>query len=215
MPGREAKSRLLEAAVLLFAEKGYEGVGIREIAAAAGWNSALVAYYFRGKEGIHRAALELACDQVQRLAESFPALPGEAEPDARPRAEAALRETIRTILGSALPEPGDQEGALASALIALFLREMAAPVAGTETLVLAAVRFHQERMDRCIRIIRPDLDAHAVTRTGMSIYGLMLFFLTYKDVLPGFGEDGFAGAGLASLIDHVTGFALQGLRPAT
>ena len=45
--GSEAKSRLVKTAVLLFAEKGYVGVGIREIAGAASQNCSLISYLAR------------------------------------------------------------------------------------------------------------------------------------------------------------------------
>ena len=210
---REAKSRLLEAAVLLFGAKGYAGVGIREIAAAAGRNSSLISFYFGGKAGVHQAAVSLACRQVECLVDGFPTLPGEAEPDARPRAEAALRETIRSLMHFALPEPPqtDGEGAFSLALIMLFLRELAAPVPETEPLVLAAARTHADYMNRCVQAICPDLDARSTHAIGTSIYGQLLFFLTYNGVVPHLGSVGTAGTGLA---EYVTGFVLRGLRPS-
>jgi AcrR family transcriptional regulator len=55
MRTREA---ILRAAQKLFAEKGYTTTGVREIAAEARVNSALVRRYFGSKEGLLRAALE-------------------------------------------------------------------------------------------------------------------------------------------------------------
>jgi AcrR family transcriptional regulator len=212
----DAKSRLLEAAVTRFAVKGYTGVGIREIAAAAGQHSAMISFYFGGKEGIHQAAVCLACHQVECLVDSFPALPGDAEPDARPKAEAALGETIRTLLRLSLPaqSPTDDKAAFTFALIMLYLRELSSSVPEKESLVLAAARPHADYMNRCIQAIRPDLDARSALAIGMSIYGQLLFFLTYKGVVPSFGQAGFAETGLASLAEHVTDFVLRGLRPS-
>jgi AcrR family transcriptional regulator len=212
----EAKSRLLHAAVLLFAEKGYAGVGIREIATAAGRNSSMISFHFGGKEGIHQAAVNLACGRVQRLAGSFPALAGEGQPEGRPGAEAGLRETIRTFLGFAFPPApaGDAEGTFTHALIMLFLRELASPVPETQAMVLAAARPHADYMNRCIRALRPDLDARSALAIGMSIYGQLVFFLTYKGVVPSFGTAGFAGTGPASLAEPMTDFVLRGLRPS-
>jgi AcrR family transcriptional regulator len=210
----EAKSRLLKVAVLLFGKMGYEGVGIREIATAAGRNSSMISFHFGGKEGLHQAAVTLACGQIQRLVESFPALAGEGQPDARNRAEAGLRETIRILLDFAFPPspPVDAEGAFTLALIMLFLRELASPVPATEAMVLAAARPHANYMNRCIHAIRPDLDARSALAIGMGIYGQLVFFLTYKGVVPSFGTAGFAGAGPASLAEPLADFVLRGLR---
>jgi AcrR family transcriptional regulator len=45
-----SKEKLLKSAEVLFARKGFREVSVREIAAHAGVNSALVGYYFRGKQ---------------------------------------------------------------------------------------------------------------------------------------------------------------------
>ena len=47
------QDRLLDAAEKLFCEKGFEGTGVRDIAASAGCNVAAVNYYFGGKEKLY------------------------------------------------------------------------------------------------------------------------------------------------------------------
>jgi AcrR family transcriptional regulator len=47
-----SREKLLLSAERLFAEGGFEGVSVRDIANAAGVNSALVGYYFGGKQGL-------------------------------------------------------------------------------------------------------------------------------------------------------------------
>lgn len=53
--GRDAKTALLEAARALFAQRAFATVTVRELAATAGVNPALVNYHFGGKEGIYEA----------------------------------------------------------------------------------------------------------------------------------------------------------------
>jgi AcrR family transcriptional regulator len=52
------REAILRAAQNLFATKGYTTTGVRQIAADAGVNSALVRRYFGSKQGLLRAALE-------------------------------------------------------------------------------------------------------------------------------------------------------------
>ena len=47
-----SREKLIASAERLFADRGFDGVSVRDIAKAAGVNSALVGYYFRGKEGL-------------------------------------------------------------------------------------------------------------------------------------------------------------------
>lgn len=52
------KQKILTASERLFAHFGYDGVSIRDIAAAADVNSALIRYYFGAKDQLYRALFE-------------------------------------------------------------------------------------------------------------------------------------------------------------
>ena len=54
----KTKERIIEAATRLFAERGLDGVTVREICRAAKVNGALVNYHFRSKEGLYRECVE-------------------------------------------------------------------------------------------------------------------------------------------------------------
>ena len=54
---QDAREKLLVAGTELFAKKGFAGVSIRELAIAAGVNSALISYHFGGKEGLYEAVI--------------------------------------------------------------------------------------------------------------------------------------------------------------
>ena len=56
--GTDPKKRILESAISLFSQKGFAAVGVREIAADAGVNIAMISYYFVGKVGILKEILE-------------------------------------------------------------------------------------------------------------------------------------------------------------
>ena len=50
-PRGSSRLNLIKAAVRVFAEKGFEGARVREIAGLAGVNSSLVSFHYRGREG--------------------------------------------------------------------------------------------------------------------------------------------------------------------
>lgn len=50
--------QILQVAIRLFAEKGYEATSTREIVEAAGVTKPMLYYYFQSKEGLCRAALQ-------------------------------------------------------------------------------------------------------------------------------------------------------------
>jgi AcrR family transcriptional regulator len=60
--GEETRRRIIEVALRLFGERGYEGASTRDIAAAAGVNAPALQYYFDNKEGVYRACAEYIAD---------------------------------------------------------------------------------------------------------------------------------------------------------
>ncbi|WP_165497159.1 TetR family transcriptional regulator [Rhodococcus sp. ABRD24] len=85
----DRRSRISRAAEHLFSERAYEAVSIRDIAADAGVNSALIRYYFGTKDELYRA---LFTDRYQVIsAERMAGLT--AVPDGLP-----ARESLRAII---------------------------------------------------------------------------------------------------------------------
>jgi AcrR family transcriptional regulator len=64
----EVRDALVRAGIELFAERGPGAVSVREVAAAAGVNHALVFRHFGSKEGLVRAVFEELFERVRRLA---------------------------------------------------------------------------------------------------------------------------------------------------
>jgi AcrR family transcriptional regulator len=60
----DTRERLITAAGRLFAERGFAGVSVRAIAAAAGVNWSLVGYHFRGKHGLLAEVYRRHCDSL-------------------------------------------------------------------------------------------------------------------------------------------------------
>ena len=63
------RASLLDAARQLFLARGFAAVSIREIAAAAGVNAAMIHYYFGDKLGLYRAMLEAAAGPFREALE--------------------------------------------------------------------------------------------------------------------------------------------------
>jgi AcrR family transcriptional regulator len=61
-----SREKLIASAERLFADRGFNGVSVRDIANAAGVNSALVGYYFRGKEGLLSEVYTRHCEPMKR-----------------------------------------------------------------------------------------------------------------------------------------------------
>ena len=68
---QDARDKVLSAGTELFAVQGFAGVSIRELATAAGVNSALISYHFGGKAGLYEAVVTA---QYERLVGKFEAI---------------------------------------------------------------------------------------------------------------------------------------------
>jgi TetR/AcrR family transcriptional regulator len=62
----QVRHRLVEAALALAHERGFQAIGVRQIASAAGVTPGMIAYYFGGKRGLYEALIDAT---YQRLLE--------------------------------------------------------------------------------------------------------------------------------------------------
>lgn len=62
--GEETRRRIIDVALRLFSERGFEGASTREIAKAAGVNAPALQYYFDNKEGVYRACAQYIADSL-------------------------------------------------------------------------------------------------------------------------------------------------------
>lgn len=190
----DRRTRLLEAAVRLFSLHGYEDVGIRSIARAAGCTSAMIAFHFKGKRQLYRAAVAWTLAYVIRLTSDFPPLPDPQDPDAPARAEAALRAAHRRVLG--VVRGGESSPGLEPHLVGLFLRELGHPEPGRHGAAHEAVQPLLVYLARALRLARPGCRDGEIQAEMAARVGEALFRLTYPEFHhalhppPGPGEPG-------------------------
>jgi len=80
----EPRERILDAARELFSAKGYSAVGVRELAARACVNIAMISYYFGSKQGVLEELINRFFDLYEAVATEVAAI--EADPERRVRA---------------------------------------------------------------------------------------------------------------------------------
>jgi AcrR family transcriptional regulator len=109
-----ARTRLLHAALRLFAEHGFAKTSIRQVAQAACVNPASISYYFGDKSGLYRAAFT----EPMGGPVSLDAWPKGARPP-------TVREAITLLIGSFMQPL--HEGELVELCMRLHFREMLDP----------------------------------------------------------------------------------------
>jgi len=67
---RDTRERIVDAALKVFAERGFDGAKTREIAERAGVNLGLIKYYFDTKQGLWKSAVDRAFEDLRRALEA-------------------------------------------------------------------------------------------------------------------------------------------------
>ena len=95
--GEEVRMKIIEAALRVFGDNGYERASTRQIAAEAGVNPPALQYYFDGKEGLHLACGQYITDHISRDLDAAYAVAGSVNPD-DPGAAGAATDALCFIL---------------------------------------------------------------------------------------------------------------------
>jgi AcrR family transcriptional regulator len=114
------KERLLDAALKLFGERGFEGASVRDITAEAGVSLGLVRRHFDSKEGLRRALDDRLVEDAQTILEE---LPVDASPD-----------LLRQLWAAAVLRYGGPERA---GMVAAYLRRALLEVSGASEALFA------------------------------------------------------------------------------
>lgn len=192
---------LLEAAVVVFAERGFRAASVREICQRAAVNVAAVNYHFGDKESLYAEALTFALHCAHA---KYPADLGLA-PGATPA------ERLYAFVHSFLLRIFDEGRAAWHGK--MMSREMIEPTAALDGLVQAEIRPMSEQLSRIIRDLLGRKAGEAeVRRCGMSVVSQCLFYEHCRPVIARlFPDMPFTAEGVERLADHITRFSLAAL----
>jgi len=203
--GRADKTRqdIIDAAGLLFAEKGFKATTIADICKAAKVNQAAVNFHFGGKEQLYIALVRFGYEY------SLTEIPWPKWEPGTP-ATSKLRDFILTFLRRAV---ADHEPRWPCQLI---MREMIEPTKACEEFVSGYIRPSLALLHGILQdLLPPDFPQDRRILIGHSIIGQMLFYRVARPVLQLVlaGNDllRFDEAQMERLADHITAFTLAAL----
>ncbi|MFO0938096.1 MAG: CerR family C-terminal domain-containing protein [Gemmataceae bacterium] len=196
----DARQRLLDAAIVVFANKGYEAASIREICSQAGVNIAGVNYYFRDKEKLYVEAAKhahlAACGHV---AESI------REIDASIPASVQLQYFIRE-MATRMHAPADPHA------VQIMMREMANPTVAGQAVIQEYVQPLAFRLREILRSLLPTFDEPHLLMVGFSIIGQILYYRQNRRVSELiFGPEGIGSLDAEMVVSHITRFTFAAL----
>ena len=193
--GAEARARLLNAALRLFAEKGFANTSTRELATAAGVNIAAISYYFGDKAGLYRAAYTEPMGTCSDMA-VFDA------------STVSLEDALRMML-SYIVEPM-KLGDLVQLCTRLHFREMLEPTGLWAEEIDNGIRPAQVALVlvlcKHLGLAQPDDDVH---RLAFSIVGLAIHLFVGRDVVQALQPQLLAApAAIDAYTERLLGYAM-------
>jgi AcrR family transcriptional regulator len=204
---RDTKDRLVAAATTLFAERGFHGTTVRDIAERAGANVAAGNYHYGSKKALYLEVLRAQFAEVRALLDAQGANPAPAafarlDRDALTR---ILRTRVRLMLEMLIGPPPGVHGTL-------MQREMVDPSEAMPVIVAEFIRPMFEEMYDIVAHLAPGLDRASVERCVHSVIGQGLFYrFTRPALLEMLAVDEYPRTLAAEVTDHITEFSLGGL----
>ncbi|MFH1265707.1 MAG: CerR family C-terminal domain-containing protein [Planctomycetota bacterium] len=201
MANDDTRTRILNAAGPIFAEKGYEAATVREICQEAGVNLASVNYYFRGKEQLYIEAVMLEH-------------PAKFGPEAKldwpvgTPAAAKLKDFIHALLTHLLgrkTSPWQER---------LIVREIMDPSPVCRELLREHFRAAFDRLQGILAEILPaDTPSYKRHQIGLSIIGQCVYYRSAQKIVPLIvGEEEIKSHyGIEQLAEHISEVSLAAL----
>lgn len=192
----DARSRLVNAALRLFAEKGYEAASTREICEAAGVNISSIRYYFGDKAGLYRAAF------IEPMGESSCGV------NIGKHADLSLDEALGRFFAEFL-EPL-KKGEELGLVMKLHFREMIEPTGIWQQEIDAEIKPQHEalvaRLQAHLGLAEADTDLH---RLVFSIVGMAVHFYVGQDIIAAINSPMLNGPeAIDILAERLAGYAM-------
>ncbi len=196
----ETRRRLLEVAARLFAERGLEGVTVREICHEAGANVAAINYHFGDKLGLYAEVVQTAIDAMRR-AHAPTMQPGGGT------AEERLGWYIRGQLQRVLDSRED------SWVFRLMQNEVVNPTPGLDRVVREVIRPRVEYVGKLVaELMGCPLEDPRVGTVVANVHGLPMLLMRRPIVARLLPEWKPTPEAIAAMADQTTRFVLAGIR---
>ena len=176
--GEATRQRLIDAALAVFGEFGFEGASTRMLANQAGANLAAIPYHFGSKEGLYRAAAEYI---VERITDQTNGMLEEIEhallnaPLPHAKALGLLHKYTDTIVAIML---GPRE---ADSWAAFIMKEQLQPGAAFEILYKGMMRrIHEVGAGLLAVLLKQPKDEIPIKLRAITIFGQILIFRTSR-----------------------------------
>ena len=196
---RSVQDRLLDAAEGLFCDHGFDGTGVRDIAALADCNVASVNYYFGGKDGLYVEVWRriLARMRESRLSSIERAMAGNKQPE--------LEQLLRTYAESFV-EPLIQHGGSGRVML-LMAREMIDQRLPPDMFIKEMIVPVMTALSQALMSICEGLNEKTARLAILSVVGQLMQMIHVVDMFAKSGYSEVLPVEPAEVIDHIVKFS--------
>lgn len=198
------RERILDRAEVLFAQKGYQAVSVREITSAARCNLAAVNYHFGNKENLYLEVFRSRwVPRARRVQGSF--RKSLAAQDAL-----SPQAVVRALAQAFLEGPLSDDERLRHSQ--LMTREMTQPTGAFEHVAEQVIQpFFKELADKLGSVLPNELEEEQMLLNIFSIFGMVLYFNFARVAVSRLTGREYDHAFRDRLVNQITEFSLKGL----
>lgn len=198
------KERLLKEAEILFAQKGFRAVSIREITGAARTNLAAVNYHFGNKQKLYLEVFR--CRWVPRARRLYEHVKNSLDTEKPPSEDAVVKALARAFLEGPLSDEERRYHAL------LMIREITRPTEAFELVAREALQpFLHELSDLLRPVVPKEWGKEQLFLNILSIFAMVLYFNFARVVVSRITGREYDSSFKSRLVEHITEFSLHGL----
>ncbi|GEM_PF-199500 len=201
---KQTRERLLEKAEILFAQKGYHAIGVRDITSAAKCNMASVNYHFSNKMNLYLEVFRSRWIPRERL--MYEAFEAKVDSITDPTPEQIIQALAKAYLEGPLT---DEEFGRHRQLI---VRELNNPTEAFELVADQTLRPLFNKLYGLLKnVARDNVNDANLSFDIMSIFGIILYFNYSRPMISRVTGKPYDADFKARLIEHVVRFSLYGM----
>jgi len=195
-PPNETRERLMQAAIVAFGRRDYDGVSTREIVEAAEANISAISYHFDGKRGLYLATVAYLAEQLHARMASRQAAIRQALEQARPQ---ACAELLCDFLGGFLEVLLD--GQLGESAPGIIFREQHRPTDAFDILYHQLLQPMHATLTRLVSGYRglPEEDPSAVMLAHALLGQTVIFRIARTTLLRRLGKTAYTRSDIEAL----------------
>jgi AcrR family transcriptional regulator len=202
---KPVQDRLLDAAEQLFAEHGFDGASVRDIASTAGCNIAAVNYYFGSKDKLYtevwrRQLVQMRDTRLQAIEQVM------SESNGKPSLEDLLKSFANAFIGPFVDESRSRW------LMRLMAREMVDQHVHVNVFVEEVIKPTMSAMGGALMKACPGLDESKIWLLIVFLAGQLIHVVHIKAMFDQTEMTEMPAFDLTDAVDNVVKFSAAGIR---